>query len=225
MTVRRRSVLALLPLLISATALAGCGGSGSSGSARSATVRAQQSVTTVTITTAHARSVGVGKHRSPSTPRSRSVHAAPRADKMKLHATVYDPAANRRAHASGTPLAPSASAQNPCTFVTRAEAAAALHSQLVRELEAPLGPTCVLELKGMKQSVTLALQTLDVQRHIAQMKQKPVRLTIAGHTAYCGTLGTSLLYVPLAAGRALQVSAPCGAAQALAAKAIPRIKL
>jgi hypothetical protein len=114
--------------------------------------------------------------------------------------------------------------QNPCTFVTRAQAGTILHVQVLREIEAPQGPTCVLELQGKRQSVTFAVEPIRVSRDIAHMKKQPARLNVGGHTAYCGTLGGPLLFVELGTGRVLEVAAPCAPAQALAAAALPHIK-
>jgi hypothetical protein len=99
-----------------------------------------------------------------------------------------------------------------------------LHAEVQRETEAPLGPSCILQIKGEKQSITFALEKVRVASQIRKMKQKPSRLTIDGHAAYCGRLGAPLLYVKLSRRRALQVTAPCAAARALAARALPRIK-
>ena len=48
--------------------------------------------------------------------------------------------------------------------------------------------------------------------------RKVQHLAISGHNAYCGMLGRPMLDVPLAGGKILNVTAPCGIAQALAAK-------
>jgi hypothetical protein len=49
------------------------------------------------------------------------------------------------------------------------------------------------------------------------------RVAVAGRQAYCGTLGTPMLFVSLTGGRVLNVTAPCSIAQALAAKALSRL--
>lgn len=120
-------------------------------------------------------------------------------------------------------MPPANSAQDPCSWVSAAEAAAILHAPTVREIEGSLGPTCLLELKNRK-SVTLTVESVHLQRELAQMKHKPARLSVAGHTAYCGVLGTPLLFVELGKAQVLQVSAPCSVAKALAATALPRIR-
>lgn len=148
----------------------------------------------------------------------------------KLHATVYNPSASRKfsgkkavagTDASGQTAAPR---QNPCTLVTASEASVLLHATVQRETEAPLGPTCILQVKGERQSISFALEEVNVASQIRKMKRKPSHVTIDGHAAYCGRLGAPLLYVKLTGGRALAVTAPCAAARALAARALPRIK-
>jgi hypothetical protein len=55
------------------------------------------------------------------------------------------------------------------------------------------------------------------------MKQRKA-VDVSGHQAYCGKLGTQMLFVPLAGGKVLNVTAPCGVAQRLAALALPRLQ-
>jgi hypothetical protein len=208
----RSPVTKLGSLLLFAAVLAGCGSSSSLSSNSSQSVSAQTSPASGTSAQTASKS-GEAKQ--------------PRAGKAKLHATVYGPGPKGKqsgATGTGTTGQDSAPGQNPCTFVTRSEAEAILHAQLLRQIEAPQGPTCILEVKGQKQSITLAVQAINLPRYIAQMKTKPTQLVIGGNTAYCGRLGTSLLLVELGGGRVLQVVAPCAAAEALAAKALPRIK-
>lgn len=205
-----------------ATTLAGCGGSTSSslsarqtssGSSTSSSVQSTGAKTSTTTAT--------GAHTSTKS-RVANTHGA---GKAKLHATVYNPKSKQSGGTgTGTIGKGSTSAQDPCSFVTRVEAQTILHAQVQREIEAPLGPTCIIEVRGEKQSITLAVEAIDVPRDIAQMKKKPTQLSIGGRTAYCGTLGSSLLFVELGGGRVLEVVAPCAAAEALAAKALPRIK-
>lgn len=139
----------------------------------------------------------------------------------QLTATVYtSPTTGQKQE----PSPPPPKAQNPCTLVTHAEAAVILRSASFSQTEAPLGPTCIFQEKGVAQSITLAVETVKVSKVIAQMKTKPAQSTIGGHPAFCGTLGSPLLFVDLGAGRALQIRANCPVAVALAAKAVPRIK-
>jgi hypothetical protein len=111
---------------------------------------------------------------------------------------------------------------NPCVLVSRMEAEAAVGSSITKITEAPLGPTCILQVQGQKQSITVAVEPAAGADQIHQMR-KVRHLAISGHNAYCGLLGRPMLNVPLGNGKVLNVTASCGIAQALAAKALPRI--
>ena len=111
---------------------------------------------------------------------------------------------------------------NPCILVTRTEAQAAVGSPITKITEAPLGPTCILQVQGQKQTITVAVESSVAASQVHEMR-KVQHLAISGHTAYCGVLGRPMLNVPLSNGKLLNVTAPCSIAQALAAKALPRI--
>lgn len=215
----RRSVpTACIAASIVAATVAGCGGSASPthSSASSHTAPAQAS-TAQPASSKHALPVKYD-------PSASKLHAT-----KKLHATVYHPSVrrfSRKKALAGTDLSGQTAAppQNPCTLVRASEAGVLLHAQVQRETEAPLGPTCILQVKGERQFITFALTDVNVGAQIRKMKPKPAQLTIDGHAAYCGRLGAPLLYVKLSGGRALEVTAPCAAARALATKALPRVK-
>jgi hypothetical protein len=108
---------------------------------------------------------------------------------------------------------------SPCNLVTARQAAAIVGDPMQQPVEAPQGPTCVYRTRSGRQLIALAVQTV----HFAQIKTKLEHrraTTIAGHTAYCGTYGQSMLYVPLSGGRVLSVSAPCDTAKGFAARAL-----
>ncbi len=129
-----------------------------------------------------------------------------------------------RAAGSSEPTPAAATPTNPCTYVTTAQAEAIMRSRSVSAREAPLGPTCIFTAKGQKGEVTLAVEVIKVSTEVHAMKHV-AKSKIAGHTAYCGTLGSSLLLVPLSGGRtALVVTAPCPVARSFAAAALPRVK-
>lgn len=111
---------------------------------------------------------------------------------------------------------------NPCVLITTAEAESIVGAPIVGITEAPLGPTCILKVKGQRQTVTLAVESSAVANQVHQMR-KLQQLTVAGHAAYCGELGRPMLDVQLSGGKILNVTAPCALAQALAEKAVPRI--
>ncbi|MEY2516198.1 MAG: hypothetical protein QOJ89_3556, partial [bacterium] len=117
-------------------------------------------------------------------------------------------------------LAPRAA--RPCSLVTKSQARAILGTEIVEPLQAPQGPTCIYRSRSGRQFVTLAVQTVSFGRLAAQLRRaRSVR--VAGSTGSCGTYGRPVLYVPLARGRVLSVTASCDVATRFAAKAVPRL--
>jgi hypothetical protein len=89
----------------------------------------------------------------------------------------------------------------------------------VSKIEAPLGPTCIFEFHGQLSTVTLVVERAGIQTFVRQMRH-PERVDVAGLPAYCGTLGSTVLFVALPKGGVLSVTAPCPIAQALATQAL-----
>jgi hypothetical protein len=115
-----------------------------------------------------------------------------------------------------------ASAGRPCSLVTKTQAKAIVGAPIVEPLEAPQGPTCIFQTKAGKPYVTVAVQTLNFAKLRKQIRNAHT-VSIASRTAYCGTYGKPMLYLPLAGGRVLSIAAPCGMAARFAAKAAPRL--
>lgn len=110
----------------------------------------------------------------------------------------------------------------PCV-VTRGEARSILGAPVLDLIEAPQGPTCIYRPASGKSFVTLAVQRLRFDRIKREIGQ-PRRYTVAGRTAYCGGHGgQSVLYMPLARGRVLSVTASCDLARLFAVRAAPRL--
>ena len=110
----------------------------------------------------------------------------------------------------------------PCV-VTQGQARAILGAPVLELVEAPQGPTCIYRAKSGKSFATLAVQTLQFDRLRRKMGQ-PRRYKVADRTAYCGGHGgQTVLYVPLARGRVLSVTAPCDLARRFAVRAVPRL--
>jgi hypothetical protein len=113
--------------------------------------------------------------------------------------------------------------QNPCTLVSRPEAQALTGGAIVGRTEAPLGPTCIYKLRGgQTPMITLAVESLglrDVVHKLARVR----RVTVDGRRGFCGRLGTQMLFVELAGGQVLNVTAPCPLAQRFAASALGHI--
>jgi hypothetical protein len=114
----------------------------------------------------------------------------------------------------------SGSAFNPCQLVTLPEAQAITSGGVTARTEAPLGPTCIY--KSAKSEITVAIESLKLSQ-VSRKLGNPQSLNVGSHRAYCGRLGTQMLYLPLASGKLLHVTAPCAIAQQFAARALTRI--
>jgi hypothetical protein len=110
------------------------------------------------------------------------------------------------------------SAGRPCSLVTKTQAAAIVGGSILEPLEAPQGPTCIYQTKSGKPYVTLAVQTVDFAKLRKQIRDERA-VAIASRTAYCGTYGKPMLFLPVSGGRVLSITAPCSMAQRFAAKA------
>ena len=111
---------------------------------------------------------------------------------------------------------------DPCRLVPASDAHEVAGASLISEKEAPLGPTCIFKFRGGRADVTLAIERLSFSSVTRQMKHA-TKVSIRGFRAYCGTLGTQMLYVSLADSRVLNVTAPCPLAKALAVAALSRL--
>ena len=112
---------------------------------------------------------------------------------------------------------------NPCRLVTAPEARSITAGQITGITEAPLGPTCIYHsTKAKSPSITMTVEVMK----LAQVTQKlagRAQFTIKSHPAYCGKLGTEMLFVPLANGQVLNVVAPCSVARQFASVALGRL--
>jgi hypothetical protein len=115
-----------------------------------------------------------------------------------------------------------ASASHPCSLVTKTQARAIVGAPIREPLEAPQGPTCIFQTKAGKPYVTLTVQTLNFAKLRKRIRNTHA-LSIANRTAYCGTYGKPMLYLPLAGGRVLSIAASCSMAARFAAKATPHL--
>jgi hypothetical protein len=110
----------------------------------------------------------------------------------------------------------------PCNLVSAAQARAIFGAPVQPPLEAPQGPTCIYRTRRGDGFATVAMQAVhfgSVKRRMAQRRQ----VKVADRTAFCGTYGQSMLYVPLSRGRVLSIAAPCGVAQKFAARAVRQL--
>lgn len=111
---------------------------------------------------------------------------------------------------------------SPCNLVSQRRAEAIIGRTIQTPLEAPQGPTCIYRTKDNTRFVTVLVQQ---SRYAAVRRQlrRATQLSVEGHTAYCGTLGQPVLYVPLSGTRLLTISAPCTVAKAFAATAVQKL--
>jgi hypothetical protein len=110
----------------------------------------------------------------------------------------------------------------PCNLVTQKQARAILGAPLQEPIEAAQGPTCIYRSKDGRSFVTLAVQSLDFAKLKPRLKL-PRRVTVGDRTAYCGTYGQPMLYVPLSHGRVLSVAGRCAIAKEFARRAVRQL--
>jgi hypothetical protein len=112
---------------------------------------------------------------------------------------------------------------DPCRYLSSRQAASALGVASVSAREAPLGPTCVFTPRSTRTKVTLSVQVIQLKRELQRMRHES-STRVAGHLAYCGTLGQALLLMPLSRYYVLEITAGCRAAKAMARAALPRLR-
>jgi hypothetical protein len=209
----RRSALALTVALLG---IAGCGGDGSapspsgaapaaSGGAPAAQVDAQPGA---------AKQHGEGRRSEPSSAASArdGVSGDDGPEQARQRRAADTDAANRTG----------ADAANPCTLVTRAEAAAIIGGRVGAPQLGVQGPTCIYQSRAPERLVTLAVAQMDHAKLTAGA-HAVADVSVGGRKAVCVTAGQQLLRVPLVEGRVLNVAAPCPIATGFARTALRRI--
>ncbi|MGH2944192.1 MAG: hypothetical protein ACRDLN_15610 [Solirubrobacteraceae bacterium] len=204
----------LLPLALASCLLAACGGDDSAkgppGSESNPLVALPNPSATRTPPTEEPPGEGARGNRSAAS--KGSAGAKTQHSGAGSGETGARPATPRRQKA----LPPSAT--RPCSLVSKAQARVIVGAPIVEPLEAPQGPTCIYQTKSGKPYITLAVQTVSLAKLRKQIRrEQPV--AIAGRTAYCGTYGKPMLFLPVASGRVLSITAPCGMARRFAAQA------
>lgn len=114
------------------------------------------------------------------------------------------------------------SASRPCSLVSKTQATAIVGTPILEPIEAPQGPTCIYQTKSGKPFITLAVQTVNFAKLRKQIRNTR-SISVANRTAYCGTYGKPMLFLPVTGGRVLSITAPCSMAQRFAATAAPRL--
>jgi hypothetical protein len=118
---------------------------------------------------------------------------------------------------------PYAGQNNPCAYVSQAQAQAIVRRQIEAPQEAPLGPTCIYQPVGAKSMIAVSIEPITFAKIKSNVRNRS-RFSIRGHTAYCGDYGQPTTFVPLGDGRVLNVAAPCAIGRLFAADAISRLK-
>lgn len=112
-------------------------------------------------------------------------------------------------------------AVNPCALISQAAAQRILKAPTTTS-QAPLGPTCIYQPLGAKSFVTVTVQPSSfaaTKPHVSALK----RVSVSGHTAYCGVYGQPSTFVPLPDGRVLVVTAPCAVGRQFAGVALAKV--
>jgi hypothetical protein len=110
----------------------------------------------------------------------------------------------------------------PCNLVTGREARDIVGEPMEVPVEAPQGPTCIYRPRAGNDLIALAIQDTSftkIKRRMDDLR----RVDVSDRTAYCGTYGQPVLYVPLGAGRLLSVNADCDIARGFAVKALSHL--
>ena len=106
--------------------------------------------------------------------------------------------------------------------MTEREAQAIVGKPMQVPVEAPQGPTCIYRPRTGKDLIAVAVQETDFGALRKQIKRVH-RVDVGDRTAYCGSYGQPMLYVPLAEGRVLSINAQCDVARGFALKALPHL--
>jgi hypothetical protein len=217
--------MAIAALCVGALLLAGCGGSSGSSSAAAAETHTQAATQTPGPSNAD-----VG-----SAPAQRASHKKAGSSRQKAHAIGHPQApagsvvaagkvqkarSNQTTEIDENPGPPKAA--NPCKLVSRSEAQSIVGRSIAASVEAPLGPTCIYQLSGSKTQITLQVERLSYGQATHQLTKR-TQVNVGNRKALCGSLGTQTLFVPLAGGQVLHVTAPCAVAQRFAALALRRL--
>jgi hypothetical protein len=112
---------------------------------------------------------------------------------------------------------------SPCNLVSQAQAKAIVGQPIQDLVEAPQGPTCIYRPKNEKAGyITLAVQSTPFSA-IKRQIRKAHTVDVSNRTAYCGSYGQPMLYVPISSGRVLSIAAPCAVAKKFAITAVRRL--
>jgi hypothetical protein len=191
-----RRMLAGIAMISGIAVLAGCGGSSAPKvTAQQGQQTPAQSNADVKQTTSH----GDGKLRA-IVQKAHPTPATSKDDLSKLAATQF----------------------NPCKLVTVSEAQSITGGAVTSKIEAPLGPTCIYKGSATKSEITVTIESQSLSQVTHRMGSAQ-QLSVGTRRGYCGRLGSEMLYLPLASGKLLHITAPCSIAQQFAARALTRV--
>jgi hypothetical protein len=151
--------------------------------------------------------------RTPSDDDSSAPGAAKRGRQAERGSEALPRRARGRLHGGAT----------PCDLVTAAQARAILGAPMREPVEAAQGPTCIYRTRDGRAFVTVAVQTLEFAKLRPHLRLAR-RVAVSGRTAWCGTYGQPMLYVPLSRGRLLSIAARCAVARRFAIRAVPQLR-
>ncbi len=118
-------------------------------------------------------------------------------------------------------VASAASSSSPCSLVTIRQIETITGRTVKRRTLGLLGPTCIYQFRRGSE-ITLVVETASFARVSRQLRSR-THTSVGHHTAACGNLGESVLYVSLPAGRVLVVQASCSVAERIGAIAVRKI--
>jgi hypothetical protein len=235
-----KALAGLAGLTLAASALAGCGGSSSAPHATA--VSSASSTTAKAVATPVASNADVGNsptqikadkkaavHGSTSSIAGAGSSSSGTSSSGTSHATDRVTRGHHVQHAKSTASSNDDQSStgtvgvNPCRLVTAPEARSITAGGIVGITEAPLGPTCIYHsTKAKSPNITMTVETMKLAQ-VTQRLSGKAQFSIKDHPAYCGKLGTQMLFVPLANGQVLNVVAPCSVAREFASVALGRL--
>jgi len=236
-----KALAGLAGLTLAASALAGCGGSSSAPQSNVSSASASKTTALAAAPTPSASNADTGGSsaqvkadkeagRSHSSIAATGASSSGASSSTTSHRSDHVTRGHHTQHAQSTPSSsdddPSNAGVrpiNPCRLVTAPEARSIIAGGVTGITEAPLGPTCIYHsAKTKSPSITMTVEVMK----LAQVTQKlagKAQFTIKSHPAYCGKLGSEMLFVPLANGQVLNVVAPCSVAREFASVALGRL--
>jgi hypothetical protein len=170
----------------------------------------------------HARASGATHARASGATHARASGATHAQSSVRTAVQTVRAAGQAPATTAGEPTGGGAPQLNPCTLVTASEAGGMTGGPIAGLVEAPQGPTCIYKSGNSKPQITLTVEPMSFSAVTHQLTNT-APFTMGTHSAVCGQLGTQMLFLSLAGGQVLNVTAPCSIAKQFASKALTRL--